>query len=1428
MKQIRYLIIALLCLMGQGAWAQTEVSSESELRDAVTTSNASIKLTADFKVSSHVSISKKVTIDLNNHTLSGNMTATTSTSDFTCIFVISSDGNLTLKNGTLSDSDNSATSATHHGAGGIVNKGTLTVDDVTFKNLKGSYGGAIRNKDGATLTFNSGTIDGCEADGGGIYNDEGATLYFKGGTIKNCTSEEHSGGAINNHGTCEISGGTIKDNSCKNNGGGIGNFDSGYLTISGGTIKGNDAKKHGDGVYIGSGTLYMEGNPYIKDNTDDNLYLNGSSMKINVGDPFTSGAAIGVSLSDYNRAFTSGFRLNNDQASPSDYFTADVSGVELEYENDEAYLNGDVCDYVERSWSGGNTDGEVVSSVKSYVGYTTLSSDDETLSGGWYLLSGEVNVSNRAKINGNVRFILEDGCNYTFKKGIYIMKGKTLTIYGQENDSGKLIVTDGDGQTAIGGNEDEVGGSLVIHGGYVKAHSNDNNFAGIGGGNHSSGMQSVTIYGGEVDAHGESSAAGIGGGQQNDTSNHPVVKIYGGKVTTDSEDYGAGIGGGEDRGGCEVYIWGGTITATGGSKAAGIGGGQEGGGNKFVMYGGTVTATGGKDGAGVGGGHKHTGGDIEIQGGKLIAEGKDGAYAIGSGDDASGNSMTLTLGSTVCVKDGNGNLVGKDSRKSTINSATSCTVMTCTHSGATISDKDDTYHHYNCSYCEGEDEAHTKGSDGKCTVCGREIGKYTWTFYESNTQGTAYQSSGTGYTVNEDSEFTFPDCNTLPDKMVFAGWEHKAEAPNSVTVSSSDGLYSAGETVTVEGGAGDRNYYARYMETTMSGSGTEGDPFTISSTDDLDNLISMIDGGNDFSGNYIALNADVTYDNSKENNFSPIGTSTTNFNGCFNGQGHTISGINISSSSGYKGLFGYIGESGVVKNLTLANSTITGGDNTGGLSGKNAGTIENCVIGSDVEVKTNSSNTNIGSFAGYSSGKVSGCVSKATVGSSKSKKSGGIVGYTTGSIEYCLYLGGNVNGSNYIGSIAGNKGTAATFTKSYYTPSDGQPNGVGSNNQNDDKDGAEAGYTVTCGSDGASLSFGSAETSFNNSGIKVYSDGLLYDGALYTGSDDQVTFNVSVSDDKTVSSVLTDNGTIVSNTDDSYTLTMASANAVITVETSDIATITLTNGEDNCETLEENDGNVVNVEYDRDLTADGSDEVSGARTRADGTDVGTAYSVCLPYDFDFDERAYTDSVFVNDFLLGLGDFEIADTRSALMPGEDYAVARVFTLVAVDKENKQFIFTDAPAFIPAGMSAVVVVYNGKINLGAKRVRINTMLPLPGQFVYPSYADYQSHGKNYLGYWKGSLETLRSFFEAIETEDLSLYTPMYQPANGDLQAFPAAKFADDFMTGTPSGIRSIDNGQLIMDNSWYDLLGRKLDKKPTEKGVYIHNNKKKVIK
>ena len=79
-----------------------------------------------------------------------------------------------------------------------------------------------------------------------------------------------------------------------------------------------------------------------------------------------------------------------------------------------------------------------------------------------------------------------------------------------------------------------------------------------------------------------------------------------------------------------------------------------------------------------------------------------------------------------------------------------------------------------------------------------------------------------------------------------------------------------------------------------------------------------------------------------------------------------------------------------------------------------------------------------------------------------------------------------------------------------------------------------------------------------------------------------------------------------------------------------------------------------------------------------------------------------------------------------------------------------------------------------------------------------------------------------------ENFRIYVPSesvdaYKTAYPDLADRIKPIMGDD-----ATGTRSIDNGQLIIDNCWYTLDGRKLSSKPTAKGVYIYNGKIRVIK
>ena len=142
------------------------------------------------------------------------------------------------------------------------------------------------------------------------------------------------------------------------------------------------------------------------------------------------------------------------------------------------------------------------------------------------------------------------------------------------------------------------------------------------------------------------------------------------------------------------------------------------------------------------------------------------------------------------------------------------------------------------------------------------------------------------------------------------------------------------------------------------GDGSEGNPYKIANTADLNQLATDVNGGNYYRDKYFKLTANIEYDKSTENNFTPIGYYHA-FYGTFDGDGKTISGININSGSATRrGIFGFV--DGTVKNLVVSNCSIVGLQFIGVIAGTlQRGTIENCHVGNDVTLSSGNSFTHM-------------------------------------------------------------------------------------------------------------------------------------------------------------------------------------------------------------------------------------------------------------------------------------------------------------------------------------------------------------------------------------------------------------------------------------------------------------------------------------
>lgn len=171
------------------------------------------------------------------------------------------------------------------------------------------------------------------------------------------------------------------------------------------------------------------------------------------------------------------------------------------------------------------------------------------------------------------------------------------------------------------------------------------------------------------------------------------------------------------------------------------------------------------------------------------------------------------------------------------------------------------------------------------------------------------------------------------------------------------------------------------------------------------------------SDTIISLNENLYLQNHE---WTPIGINSENsFMGVFEGNGHFVSGVNISSDTNPVGIFGYV--TGEINDLTIKDSSVeaTGTNNAGGIVGylADTGEITNC-HNVNTEVKGNSS---VGGIAGISYGDIYKSTSSGTI-TGNGSQAGGITGATYKTIQECVNTGAVNVIENSAGGIVGRIG----------------------------------------------------------------------------------------------------------------------------------------------------------------------------------------------------------------------------------------------------------------------------------------------------------------------------------------------------------------------------------------------------------------------
>ena len=182
--------------------------------------------------------------------------------------------------------------------------------------------------------------------------------------------------------------------------------------------------------------------------------------------------------------------------------------------------------------------------------------------------------------------------------------------------------------------------------------------------------------------------------------------------------------------------------------------------------------------------------------------------------------------------------------------------------------------------------------------------------------------------------------------------------------------------------------------------------YTVYNADGLMNVAELVNGGKTDINITLDKNIDLT-----GKDWTPIGTDYDNsYTGTFDGGGHTITGLTVTTNDEYAGLFGYLSNfnnaAGTVKNVVMEGIQITCNHRSGyagGVVGYSWGTIENCSVSGSV-----SATVSVGGVVGVErDGSITGCSSSATV--KGTLYVGGVAGWTNfGATLTACYATGNV------------------------------------------------------------------------------------------------------------------------------------------------------------------------------------------------------------------------------------------------------------------------------------------------------------------------------------------------------------------------------------------------------------------------------------
>ena len=229
-----------------------------------------------------------------------------------------------------------------------------------------------------------------------------------------------------------------------------------------------------------------------------------------------------------------------------------------------------------------------------------------------------------------------------------------------------------------------------------------------------------------------------------------------------------------------------------------------------------------------------------------------------------------------------------------------------------------------------------------------------------------------------------------------------------------------------------------------------GGVYQIGTAEDLKAFAELVNGGEGMP----YLNAVLTADINKGADETMIGRDGLDYQGCFDGAGHTITIDVINQDADGTAIFRNVGDNALIKNLKVQGTITTNKKYASGIAAWSSGTIRGCYIDVNV-VSAMAGDATHGGVVGvaYQGAMIENCLAKFTINGATTQNSGGVVGWCDGrtNVINCLVIN---DGSNFdltnggSGTIGRNDGQLQTVNLAEYIGNeyDKRPGGASTNN----------------------------------------------------------------------------------------------------------------------------------------------------------------------------------------------------------------------------------------------------------------------------------------------------------------------------------------------------------------------------------------------